>query len=108
MDLVRVCMRFFLFCYNVSRNFIFHKRMDESFRVRSSLERNNRFREASSAKYSSIYAWLSRFSRYFELEPDKNRISLPFSDKQQVYTLYMLDVKAESGESSTYPSFLYA
>jgi len=82
--------------------------MDENSRVRSSLERNTRFREASSAKYSSIYSWLLRFSRYFELEPDKNRISLPFSDKQQVYTLYMLDVKAENGEGSTYPSFLHA
>ena len=84
--------------------------MDENFRVslRSSLERNTQFREASSAEYSSIYAWLLRFSRYFELEPDKIRISLPFSDKQQVYTLYMLDVKADNGEGSTYPSFLYA
>lgn len=104
MQLVRVCMRYFIFCYNVSRNFLFHKRMDENCRVRSLGQRNTRFRQANSAKYSSIYAWLSRFARFFEVEPGRDRVNLPFSDKQQVYTLYMLDVKAENRKCSTSPS----
>jgi hypothetical protein len=45
-----------------------------------------------------VYAWLSDFARYFELDPDKPHFTLPFSEKRQVYAMYMMALQAQEGE----------
>jgi len=86
-------MRFFLFAYNVSRNFVYHKARNDRVSGR------NRSR-VSTRKYSSVYSWLITFARYFEVDPDKPHFSLPFSKKTQVYAMYLLEVAAQNGELS--------
>jgi hypothetical protein len=97
-----VCLTLFLFAYNVSRQMIYYKRLDDNSRIVSSTLRNTGNRVRASNQYSSVYAWLTDFSKYFLLSPDSRDIYLPFRRRSMVYQLYLKAIEADNGKLNIY------
>lgn len=78
---IEVCSTFIKTAYGVSSN-LFKISRKELYNLRPARQANTTF---------AVESWLHEFSSYYEHMPNSNEIVIPFSEKQDLYPLFLSD-----------------